>query len=243
MSAVKRVYSGRTVKDAINKGLQELGVKEDDVKVTVLEEPSRGFFGLFGAKDARVELEVIVRDEPPEPTAQVAAKAEDDGAADDAVHAETAEPPPSDVLELAKAYLADIAEKMGVKASVASSALEDGYILFEMKGKNLGLLIGRRGQTLDALQTLVNVYANRLSGEHLRIILDAERFRERRKKTLEDLSMRLANQVVRTKKEVVLEPMSAHERRIIHFKLQNHPKVKTYSKGEEPNRRIVITLK
>jgi spoIIIJ-associated protein len=89
----------------------------------------------------------------------------------------------------------------------------------------------------------MNVFVNRLTDEHARIVVDAEGFRDRRRKTLEDLSLRLANQVIRTKKEVVLEPMPAHERRVIHYQLQHHPKVKTMSKGEEPNRRIVIMLK
>jgi len=259
MSSKKRVFSGKTVRDAVNKGIRELGVSESDVKVTVLQEPSRGLFGLLWAKEAVVELEVAERSAP-EPEAEAEAEAGAEPVELSAEEEDAGEPAEeswedfreesgisaftvSDAVELAKEYLADIAEKMGVKAEIETSSDEDGNILFQMKGKHLGLLIGRRGQTLDALQTLVNVYANRLSDEHVRIILDAERFRERRKKTLEDLSMRLANQVVRTKKEVVLEPMSPHERRIIHFKLQNHPKVRTYSKGEEPNRRIVITLK
>jgi spoIIIJ-associated protein len=108
---------------------------------------------------------------------------------------------------------------------------------------DLGMLIGRRGQTLDALQYLVNIVANRYASSHLRIVLDAEDFRERRRKTLEDLSDRLAGRVIRTRKEVVLEPMAPHERKVIHSQLQHHPKVKTFSRGDEPNRRVVITLR
>jgi len=93
------------------------------------------------------------------------------------------------------------------------------------------------------LQFLVNIVANRHSDKHVRIVLDAEQFRERRKKTLEELSIRLANRVVKTKKDVVLEPMSPADRKIIHSRLQDHPAVRTYSKGEEPNRRVVISLK
>ncbi len=115
--------------------------------------------------------------------------------------------------------------------------------ILHLNGKELGILIGRRGQTLDALQYLINIVANRYSDKHVRILLDAENFRERRKKTLEELSVKLASRVIRTKKEVTLEPMSAQERKIIHAQLQNHPQVKTYSKGEEPNRRIVIAAK
>jgi spoIIIJ-associated protein len=104
-------------------------------------------------------------------------------------------------------------------------------------------LIGRRGQTLDALQYLTNIVANRFSTSHVRIVLDAEQFRERRRQTLEQLSERLASRVIRSKKEVVLEPMSPQERKVIHSHLQDHPSVKTYSKGEEPNRRVVIVMR
>lgn len=231
----KRVFHGKTVSDAKNKGLLALGVTKDQVRITVLEQPTKGIFGLFGVKEAKVELELI------EPAASIKA----------ATLAPMIESiryaPPSneldDAVALSKLFLADILRDMGLQADIEQTADEEGNPVFHVSGGDLGVFIGRRGQTLDALQLLVNVYANRLSDEHIRIILDAERFRERRKKTLEDLSLRLANQVIRTKKEVVLEPMSSQERRIIHFQLQNHPKVKTTSRGEEPNRRIVISMK
>jgi spoIIIJ-associated protein len=112
-----------------------------------------------------------------------------------------------------------------------------------LTGRELGILIGKRGQTLDAIQYLVNIVANRYSDAHLKIAVDAEQFRQRRRKTLEQLAHRLASRVVKTRKEVVLEPMTAAERKIIHAELQNDANVKTYSKGEEPNRRIVIAPK
>jgi spoIIIJ-associated protein len=105
------------------------------------------------------------------------------------------------------------------------------------------MIIGRRGQTLDALQYLVTIVANRYSDNHIRIVLDAENFRERRRKTLEELSERLAGRVIRTRKEIVLEPMMPHERKIIHSQLQSHPKVRTFSQGDDPNRRVVIALR
>jgi spoIIIJ-associated protein len=213
----KRVFTGKTVDDAVRKGLAELGVTEKDVSVTVLAHHSKGFLGFIGAKEAKVELELhpivsVTKDE-------------------------------WDPITETRAYLADIIREMGITAEIEQSVDEEGHIVFNVSGKDLGVFIGRRGQTLDAVQVLVNVFVNRISGDHIRIVLDAEQFRVRRKKTLEDLSLRLANQVIRSKKEVVLEPMSSHERRIIHSQLQNHPKVKTFSKGDEPNRRIVITLK
>ncbi|MFM9331314.1 RNA-binding cell elongation regulator Jag/EloR [Paenibacillus mesotrionivorans] len=147
-----------------------------------------------------------------------------------------------DAVEEATQFLQDIFATMHVKATIERKDDKDA-ILLNIKGGELGILIGRRGQTLDALQYLVNIVANRFSDKHIRIVLDAEEFRERRRKTLEELSSRLATRVVRTKKDVVLEPMSPADRKIIHSQLQDHPTVRTYSKGDEPNRRVVISLR
>jgi spoIIIJ-associated protein len=145
--------------------------------------------------------------------------------------------------EAAERFLREVAEAMGVSIEIRRSVTRDGVLLSMSGGGDMGLIIGRRGQTLDALQYLANVVAGRRSRGHVRILLDAENFRERRRKTLEELSERLARRVVRTGKEIVLEPMTPQERKVIHTALQNHPKVKTFSKGEEPNRRVVITPK
>jgi len=203
----KITVSGKTVEEAIREGLERLGVPENRVRVEVLEQPSKGLFGLIGAKEARVSLEVI-----------------------------------SDPVDIALGFLKEVFEAMGQEIAIDRVDGEEDVRL-NLVGRELGLLIGRRGQTLDALQYLANIVANRHSERFLRIILDAENFRERRRQTLEKLSERLAERVVRTGREIVLEPMTPQERRVIHFRLQNHPKVKTYSKGEEPNRRVVITPK
>jgi len=203
----KIVVTGKTVEDALQSGLARLNVPKHRVKVHVLEQPSKGLFGLIGAKDAKIELELI-----PDP------------------------------VEEAARFLKEVIEAMNVKAEIRQEQNEDG-ILFHLHGTGLGVLIGRRGQTLDSLQYLVNIVANRHSNTFVRIMLDAENFRSRRKQALENLCDRLAKRVIRTGKEVVLEPMSPQERKVIHTHLQNHPAVKTYSKGEEPNRRVVITLK
>lgn len=147
-----------------------------------------------------------------------------------------------DPLEEAIAFLQDMFEAMQISITIDTRKDREGFIL-NMSGSELGILIGKRGQTLDALQYLVNIVANRYANSHFRIILDAENFRDRRKKTLEELAVRLANRVIKSKKEVILEPMNSQERKIIHAELQGHPVVKTYSKGEEPNRRVVIAVK
>jgi len=203
----KVVVTGKTIEDAVKAGLAQWNVSEDRVKIHVLEQPSRGFFGLIGSKEAKVELELI-----------------------------------PDALEEATLFLQEIFKTMHISITIDQQKDKEGA-LFNMSGSELGILIGKRGQTLDALQYLVNIVANRYSDSHIRILLDAENFRERRKKTLEELALRLAGRVIKTKKEVILEPMNAQERKIIHSELQNHPSVKTYSKGDEPNRRVVIALK
>ncbi len=201
------MVSGKTIEDAVKTGLLQLNATEDRVKINIVEQPSKGFLGLIGSKNAKVELELI-----PDP------------------------------LEEAVLFLQDLFRTMHISITIDQHQDSEGA-LFQLSGSELGILIGKRGQTLDALQLLVNIVANRYSTSHIRIILDAENFRERRKKTLEELASRLAIRVLKTKKEVILEPMNSQERKIIHSELQSHPSVKTYSKGEEPNRRIVIALK
>lgn len=203
----KITVTGKTVEDAVKQGLLELGVQEDQVNIHVIEQPSKGLFGMFGSKEAKVELERL-----------------------------------TDPIEEAIQFLKDVLESMDLDVSVERQKGEDA-VLLNLAGKELGIIIGRRGQTLDALQYLVNVVANRHTKEHLRIILDAEQFRERRRKTLEELADRLASKVERSRREVVLEPMSPHERKVIHSYLQDRTDVKTYSKGTEPNRRVVIAVK
>lgn len=220
----KVVASGKSIEDAVKNGLAQLQTTEDRVSITVLEQPTKGLFGLIGAKAAKVEVSLLPEPEPE--TVSVPASAQDD----------------TFPLEEAVQFIKDVAQAMELDIEVEHLVQKDGNIL-NITGSNLGLLIGRRGQTLDSLQYLVNIVANRYSKNHLRIVLDAEQFRDRRKKTLEALADRLAGRVIRTRKEVVLEPMSPQERKIIHSNLQDHPKVKTFSKGEEPNRRVVITLK
>lgn len=144
-----------------------------------------------------------------------------------------------DAAEEAMIFLRDVTKNMGVSIEISPVETKDGLLL-NLKGDGIGLLIGKRGQTLDSLQYLVNLVANRYSEQYIRIVLDAENYRERRKEALEQLAKRLGNKAVRTRKEVILEPMNALERKIIHTALQEVKGVKTYSEGIEPNRRIVV---
>jgi len=142
-------------------------------------------------------------------------------------------------LEKAKEYIRRITEVVGAKAEIHTEE-EGEYVKITLSGENIGVLIGRRGETLDALQYLVNLVANRRVSEKKKIILDAEGYRKRREDTLEKLARKLADRVKRTGQQVALEPMNPQERRIIHTTLQNDRYVRTMSEGEEPYRKVVI---
>ena len=129
-----------------------------------------------------------------------------------------------------------------MEVEIISSIDQDGALCIEMQGEHMGILIGKRGQTLDSLQYLTNRVANKMQDGYVRVKLDTENYRQRRKETLENLAKNIAYKVKRTKKPVSLEPMNPYERRIIHSALQADKYVSTHSEGEEPYRRVVVTL-
>jgi spoIIIJ-associated protein len=144
----------------------------------------------------------------------------------------------------AKKFLSDVFSAMGIKAEIDLSYDEINTTLdINIKGDEMGVLIGKRGQTLDSLQYLVSLVVNKNNDEYIKIKLDTENYRARRKETLENLAKNIAYKVKRTRKPVSLEPMNPYERRIIHSALQNDKFVETYSEGEEPYRKVVINLK
>lgn len=219
----KVIATGKTVKEAVESALQELGTTEDKVYVKVIEQPIRRLFGLMGKKDAVVEVELI--SEPVNPTKEFI----------NINHVES--------IEEAKKLLYEVFKTMELTVRIEELSTRE-HVMFNLVGRDLGILIGRRGQTLDSLQYIVNIVANKRNRDsRVRIVLDAENYRSRRKVTLERLAIKLADSVIRTGKEVVLEPMTPLERKIIHTKLQDHPKVDTFSIDEEPNRKVVITAK
>ena len=131
---------------------------------------------------------------------------------------------------------------MGVPVEIRV-ADRDGNLMIQMYGDTLGVLIGRRGETLDALQYLTSLYVNRGSEDYIRVSLDTEHYRAKREEALRKLALRMANRARKSGHRVALEPMNPYERRILHSALQNHPYVTTHSEGEEPYRRVIITLK
>ena len=324
--------SAKTVEEAIEQGLQELGVGIGDVDVQVLEEGSKGLFGLFGSRLAKVSLTVkeddllddlMTEDKPaekaqkpaekkaektdraeekktepekkaepekkeerrPEPVRRVAPKkaekaekaektektekpakktaeapAEDAEAAEagkapkEAAELRTLEKPeitviPADQIDpespagAAKAFLQEVTKLMGVDVEIEMATDTDGNVYGNMSGDTLGILIGRRGETLDALQYLTSLKVNRGREGYTRVTLDTENYRARREDTLIRLANRMANRATRSGRRVSLEPMNPYERRIIHFALQGNENVTTHSEGDEPNRHVVITVK
>lgn len=199
--------TGKTIDEAINAALQELGAGRDSVEIEVIEEANKGIFGLIGARSARVR--VVVKDDP---------------------------------AQRAVSFLEEVFKSMGVQAQMDVKKKGD-EIYIGFSGKELGILIGRRGDTLDALQYLANLAVNKNSEKRIRILLDVEEYRKRREETLIKLALRLSDKVKKTRKNVVLEPMNPHERRVIHTALQNDDSVYTFSQGNEPYRKVVISLK
>lgn len=142
----------------------------------------------------------------------------------------------------ARDFLTDIFVTMGLKVNIDITRT-DKMMNIVLSGDNMGIIIGKRGDTLDALEHLTGLCVNRGDGEYVKVVLDTENYREKRRQTLVKLANNLARSVVKNRRKLTLEPMSSNERRIIHATLQNNPNVDTYSIGEEPNRKIVIALK
>ena len=228
--------TGKTVEDAVKAALAELGVSRDQAEVEVLEESKPSLLGLFGGRDAKVRVTVKEAEAPVEKTE--AAPQEDAKAPADREEERQA------AAAAAKAFLEEIFRAMGMDLLIEKFiSRKDEEIILKIHGDGIGVLIGKHGQTLDALQYLTNLAGNRGRKNWNRIILDAENYRERRRETLERLARNLADRVKRTRKKAMLEPMNPYERKIVHMSLQNDPAVTTYSEGEEPYRKVVIDLK
>lgn len=243
--------TGKTVEDAVQAALAELGVSRDQVDVEILESSKSSILGLFGGRDAKVR--VMVREEvPAEPETEPAvsegtAEAEDitseaDGESRDPAAEKEAER--QETAAAAKAFLENVFAAMGMELLIEKFiSRKDDAIILKIHGEGIGVLIGKHGQTLDALQYLTNLAGNKGHRDWNRVILDAENYRERRRQTLERLAKNLADRVKRTRKKAMLEPMNPYERKIVHMSLQNDPAITTYSEGEEPYRKVVIDLK
>ena len=234
--------TGKTVDEALEAALAELHTTRENVDVEILEEAKDGLFGLFGGRKARIKvtLKPAQTEEKPAEALKETEKVVAEG--------ETKQPKNivnnDEAIKMAKEFLLKIFSAMNIKVVMEKFiSKEDGSVTFKLHGADMGILIGKHGQTLDSLQYLTNLVANKNSAERIRIMIDIEDYRERRAHTLTRLALRLAERVKRSGDRVVLEPMNPHERKIIHMALQNDSRVNTLSEGEDPYRRVAIELK
>ena len=253
--------TGKTEEEAIRKALQQLQMDRDDVSVEILERAKSGFLGICSSP-ARVRV-TYGQQEPEAPAAPVQPekkpekkpepkpqKAEAPKAAPKAPEApKAAETPAAPAQELCQddnarritEFLTGLLEHMDSPAQVKVTETEKGRYSVVLEGQKLGQLIGRRGETLDAIQQLTNYAVNSGREKRIRVHVDAENYRAKREQSLESLARKVAGKVTKYRRSVTLEPMNAYERHVIHAALQDVPGVNTYSIGTEPNRRVVVS--
>ena len=202
--------TGRTEEDAISAALSQLGLTRDEVSVEILERSKSGFLGI-GSSPARVRVSYEAKEEREEK------------------------------MERLISFLEGLFQRMDVKVSIAAEMSEDGdTISVVLSGPSVGAVIGRRGETLDAIQHLSNYVINAASSERIRVNIDAENYRAKRADSLTSLAKKTAAKVLKYRRSMTLEPMNAYERHVIHTALQDYEGVTTYSTGTEPNRRVVV---
>lgn len=224
------IVEGNTTKEAIEKGLKELKVSKDMVEIKVLEEEKkRSFYSILAPRVVKIEMTLKENAEKNRENKEVN---RNKNINKNLIEIE-------DASKRVEKFLNDILNG-NVKVDVF---IKDFIININIDGEEINNLIGYRGATINSLQILVNAVANKNVSAKIMVILDVGEYRKRRQKTLEELAEKIAKTVIKTKKSITLEPMSAFERKIIHTKLQDNEKVKTFSKGEEPHRRLVVSLK
>ncbi|MCI8900102.1 MAG: protein jag [Lachnospiraceae bacterium] len=231
-------FKGKTKSDAITEACRHFSIPSDRLDYEVVDEGKAGFLGM-GARPAVVKARVKEqREEVIEPVVT----AETPVTASAAVEAERTVD--IDVEAVSKKFLADVFAAMGIAVEISATYNDPQKSLeVELSGDEMGVLIGKRGQTLDSLQYLISLVVNKGTGEYIRVKVDTENYRQRRRETLENLAKNIAYKVKRTRRPVSLEPMNPYERRIIHSALQNDKYVTTHSEGDEPFRRVVVTPK
>lgn len=226
-----------SVEEALARGLEQLGVPKDMVDVEVLDEGTRGFLGI-GSRQVRVRLSLKSADEKPAATSTPETDSAGAPAEGDASLLAYAEKVTSEMLGHMK-----VAAKVSAHYASTPDAEGDLPMLVDIHGDDLSVLIGRRAETLNALQYLLALIISKEATHWVQVIVDVEGYRARRERQLRQLARRMADQVLRSGKRQVLEPMSAGERRIVHLELRDHTEVKTESVGDEPNRKVSIVLK
>lgn len=256
--------SAKTVDDAVLEAAMKLATTREHLEYEVIDKGSSGFLG-FGGRDAVIKARALTEEEinkvddsvkeAEEPIKEVKKEFKKEfrksKPAEAPVKEEKTEKPAEPVKKevtgkkiSAEEFLNDVFKAMDMVVNVQVTENKEEHTMdIELSGEEMGVLIGKRGQTLDSLQYLVSLVVNKYSDEYIRVKIDTENYRERRKETLENLARNIAYKVKRTRKTVALEPMNPYERRVIHSALQNDRYVTTHSEGEEPYRRVVVTLK
>lgn len=252
------VYVGTTVDEAIAIGLKDLGLSKEQVAIEVIDEGKKGFLGM-GRKNAQVKIEPVVSEtteevvvpekiveeikevmtDTPEENAHEAVKEVKESAAPSQETLENEGLSDEEALKKVAIYVTEVSQKLGAPALVRMKR-EDGVVIFQLDTKKQGILIGKHGKTLNALQYLVQVYVHRIAKNKLSVVLNVGDYREKRQAILQRLADRTAQQVKRSQRPVFLEPMPAFERKQIHAALSNVPYVQTHSEGDEPYRYLVV---
>lgn len=231
--------SGKTEEAAIAAALEELGLDRDDVSVEIVERAKSGFLGI-GASPAVIRVQY---EAPDEEAGQEAAPAEAQApAAEPEASVEPAAPAdePESYARI-RTFVSGLLEHMGIQAQIDITARDNGGVNVNLSGSGMGAVIGRRGETLDAIQHLTNYAVNRGSDKHIHISVDAESYRAKREESLVRLAEKMAAKAVKYKRSMALEPMNSYERHVIHTALQDYEGVTTSSTGTEPNRRVVVS--
>lgn len=242
MPNLVHVFEGKTTNEAIEKGLKQLRLSKKDVEIKVLDnEDKRSFFSILAPRVVKVELTVKEGRNQRKTSENSSSKQNENNKKKEKRKIDNDSG--KKAIQNVKGFLEEFLPKVSSEKLEYELYLDEYYLNVEIKGEDTGFLIGYRGETLNSIQTLLSSIASNGTQEKIRVILDISGYREKRKKALEDLTNRISNKVLKNRKPYTLEPMTAYERKVIHEKLQNHPKLKTTSVGEEPYRKVVISLK
>ncbi|MDU3086913.1 MAG: RNA-binding cell elongation regulator Jag/EloR [Peptoniphilus harei] len=257
------IKTGKTVDEAVREALNELNITRDNAEIEVLDEGQKGFLGLIGSKDATVKVwpkvdetksilnEIFNEEIEPETSQEVVQNTDDEleiegeEVSTDEVHMEeaikTLDEENEEILSAAREFLGKILETLELD-NIVEMELENNTLNVNVNGdeNRLGILIGKRGVTLDSIQYILNLIVNKKSSRYIRVNLDSSGYRDKRKKTLENLAGKMANKVLKTGRSIKLEPMNSYERKIIHTALQDFEGVLTHSEGKDPFRKVVI---
>jgi spoIIIJ-associated protein len=235
-------FKGKSVEEAVTAASVELGVTSTELEYEVVEKGSSGFLGI-GAKPAVIKARKKV-EEPEVQSASTKVKESGNASASKKEVKKSSTQSDSEIVKKTNEYLNTLFAAMKIETKVTIDFDENNNNMnIDLEGPEMGILIGKRGQTLDSLQYLISLFVNKESESYIRVKLDTENYRSRRRDTLENLAKNIAYKVKRNRRSITLEPMNPYERRIIHSALQNDKYVATRSEGEEPYRKVVVYLK